>query len=447
MLEPVHLPQLGQTMTEGTVAKWHKQEGEHVAKGEILYDLTTDKATLEVPAFASGVVKTILVPEGSTRPVGELIAVLGEESDDLPADLDSLRGHGPAAPAAEARAEGGRSAPASAPPPAGAAASGGGGRAFASPRARKVAGELGVPLGVVAGSGPGGRVVEADVRAYAARRADVPHTPAAAAVARERGVDLVAVAEGLRGRRVRKADVQAAAPSAVAALGGADGERVALSPMRRTIAARMAQSKQTVPHFYLLGEVEMRAAMAYLAARAEGGVRVTLTVLIVRAIGEALCRHPRVNARFDRDAVVLNGACNVGVAVAVEDGLFVPVIRDADAKDLETISAELKTLAGKARAGALLPEDYEGGSVTLSNLGMYGVDGFLPIINPPEACIVGVGTVRERVIARGGRPVVEPTMEVSVSADHRVVDGAEAGRFFQTLKGLLEHPGGPDERG
>jgi len=212
--------------------------------------------------------------------------------------------------------------------------------------------------------------------------------------------------------------------------------------MRRTIAARMAEAKQTVPHFYLMGEVAMRAAREFLQGRAASGRKATVTALVVRAVALALRRHPRMNARFDGDAVVLNARCSVGVAVAVEDGLFVPVVRDADAKDLPAISAELKDLAETARAGSLVPEQYEGGSVTVSNLGMYGVDCFLPIINPPQACILGVGVVRDRVVVRDGGMAVEPMMELALSADHRVVDGAEAARFFQSLKGLLEQPEG-----
>jgi pyruvate dehydrogenase E2 component (dihydrolipoamide acetyltransferase) len=212
--------------------------------------------------------------------------------------------------------------------------------------------------------------------------------------------------------------------------------------MRRTIAQRMTASKQAAPHFYLVGEVMMRPALDLIRARAAQSGKVTVTGLLVKAVGLALREHPRVNARFDGDAVVLNPDCNVGVAVAVEDGLFVPVIRHADRKGLDEVSAELASLGADARAGRLIPGQYEGGSITLSNLGMFGVDYFLPIINPPESCIVGVGAVREQVVAVEGGMRIEPVMKVSVSADHRVVDGAEAARFFQTLKRLLEDPGG-----
>jgi len=214
-----------------------------------------------------------------------------------------------------------------------------------------------------------------------------------------------------------------------------------LSPMRRTIAVRMTQSKQTVPHFYLMGDVMMGAAMAYAARASESlGAKVTLTTLLVKAVGLALHQNPRMNARFDGDGIVLNAQCNVGVAVAVEGGLFVPVLKEANAKGLAAISTELRALAEAARQGRLIPEQYEGGSITVSNLGMYGVEAFLPIINPPESCIVGVGAVTEKAVVVDGGIRVEPVMKLSVSADHRAVDGVVAAEFFRTLKSLLEEP-------
>ena len=436
MLQPVHLPQLGQTMEQGIIARWHKRPGERVEKGELLYELTTDKATLEVQAFATGIVQATLVPEGEAAPVGALIAVIGDEGDEMPEDLaavfpdEVMPEAAPATPPAAARAG-------AAPPPASARATAKPGKMLASPRARKAAREQGVPLEVLAGSGPGGRIVEDDVLDYVERRRAVPHTPTAGVLATQRGVDLLRVAADAGGRRVRKADVLRA-PRAGGAI---EGERVPLSPMRRTIAARMAEAKQTVPHFYLAGEVAMRAALGFLKRLSAGGRKVTVTALIVKAIGLALREHPRVNAAFDGDAVVLRRERNVGVAVAVEDGLFVPVIRNADARGLADIARDLAELGETARAGKLTPEQYEGGTITLSNLGMFGVDYFLPIVNPPEACIVGVGTIRDRVVAVDGGIGVEPIMEVTLSADHRVVDGAECARFFRTLKGLLEAPG------
>jgi pyruvate dehydrogenase E2 component (dihydrolipoamide acetyltransferase) len=408
----------------------------------VLYELTTDKATLEVESFAGGIVKRILVGDGQTVPVNALIAVIGEEEDELPPDILMLAEKAPAAEAAalspvRAPTTGVPEAPRASPTPTG--------EVFASPRARKIAAERKVPLAVLHGSGPGGRIVERDVLEYLADLEGVRCTSAAVAYAYEAGVNILDVAAGLQGRRVHKGDVEEAAraglgrPAAAGAVATVSaGERVPLSAMRRTIARRMTASKQTAPHFYLIGEVRMRAVLDFLGQSAAASAKVTVTGLLTRAAALALKQHPRMNACFNGDALVLRRECNVGVAVDVDGGLFVPVIKHADTKTLSQISAELRSLADAARAGKLIPEQYEGGSITISNLGMYGVDYFVPIINPPESCIVGVGRISDRVVARDGGILVEPMMKVSLSADHRVVDGVEAARFFQTLKGLLE---------
>ncbi len=437
MLHRVVLPQLGQTMEEGTIEKWHKTEGDTVEKGEVLYELTTDKATLEVEAFAAGTVRKILVSEGETVPVNRLIAVIGDEDEELPEHL--LEEATPATAASTGPGEA-REAPPEPAPGGPTAVEAPPGRIFASPRARKIAGELEVPLQVLHGSGPGGRIIERDVRAYVAEVEERRPTPAARRLAYQRGVDLRTVGRQAGGGRVRRQDVQGAAPGA-APVG--PGRRVPLSPMRTTIAQRMTASKQQIPHFYLVGEVVMDAATEMAAqVEADTGERITITALLVKAAGLALRENPRVNARFDGDAVLLNGRCNVGVAVAVEDGLFVPVIRDADARSLAETARQLQRLASRARNEQLIPEDYEGGSITLSNLGMYGIDYFQAIINPPESCILGIGTVREQPVARDGMLGIARMMKVSLSADHRVVDGVQAARFFQTFRELLESPEG-----
>ncbi len=433
MLHRVLLPRLGQTMEEGTIEKWHKREGDPVEKGEVLYELTTDKATLEVEAFVAGTLRKILAAEGETVSVNEVIAIIGDPDEELPDDLEAVKAPARAEPEAAAEVT---------PPDAAAepVAEPAAGRLFASPRARKVAREQKVPLEVLSGSGPGGRIVERDVDAYLAALDEVSYTPAALAYAFQRGVDLPAVARGVEGR-VRRMDVEKALAEGVGRPTARAGRRVELTPMRQTIAERMTRSKQAVPHFYLTGQVDMGPAMDLLAGlKEQSPVKLTVTTLLVRAVGLALREHPRVNARFDGDGVVLNEECNVGVAVAVEEGLFVPVVRQADRKALEAIAPELRSLADAARAGRLIPEQYEGGSITLSNLGMYGVDYFLPIINPPESCIIGVGRIREQPVAAGGKIWVGRVMDVSVSADHRVVDGAEAAEFFRTLKTMLEEP-------
>jgi len=434
MLKEVVLPQLGQTMEEGTVEKWHKAEGDRVEKGEVLFDLTTDKATLEVESFAEGVLKKILVPEGQTVPVNEVLAIIGEEEDELPEDLESLKAKPREAEAAPERPAGPEAARAAGPAASLAEAERPTGKILSSPRARKIAREKKVPLSAMRGTGPGGRIVERDVTSYVEQLEKVKHTPTARQVAFEKGIGLLDVAPAEAGRRINKEDVLLSAEARAAA-----PRTIPLSPMRQTIARRMAAAKQQVPHFYLVGRVRMVRAMKLRRELGTGGEGdVSVTALLVKAAGLALSAHPRVNARFADDHIALNDSINVGVAVAVEDGLFVPVIRDADSKGLRQISSELRQLARTAREGKLIPEQYEGGSLTISNLGMYGVDCFLPIINPPESCIIGVGEIADAVVVRDGAIAVEPLMQVSISADHRVINGAEAAEFFKTFRDLLE---------
>lgn len=444
MLQEVVLPQLGQTMEEGTIEKWHKSVGDTVAKGEVFYELSTDKATLEVESFAEGKVLALFAEEGETVPVNELIALVGAEGDALPEDLEAYRervSKARAAPPPETgEAKGRRTAPPSetpgvhvaqpeaAPAPAG--------RIFASPRARKIAEEQDVPVAALRGTGPSGRIIERDVLAYLEKLEDIPHTPAARKLAAERGIDLTTLKPADPGGRITKEDVLEARPVVPA-----QGQRLPLSIMRQTIARRMSESKQSVPHFYLVGQVRMKAAQEFRKKlNASTDTKITITDLLVKAAAIALREHPRMNAQFDGDAIRLRSEINIGVAVAVEDGLFVPVIKEADTKDLAAISSDLKQLAEAARKGTLIPEQYEGGSLTISNLGAYGVDYFLPIINPPESCIIGVGTMSDQVLARDGQTSIEPVMKLSLSGDHRVVDGAEAGEFFQTLREALESP-------
>ena len=444
MLQEVLLPRLGQTMEEGTIEAWHKSEGDTVKRGEVLYDLTTDKATLEVESFAEGVVKKILVQAGQTAPVNELVAIVGAEEDDLPEDLEAYRAQvtsvapaeEPAVTQAAPAAAPAPTAPAAAPPTAPPAR----GRVFASPRARKLAKENRIPIAVLRGSGPKGRIIERDVLEHLERLAEIKFTPTARAAAFEAGIDLLTVPPSEPGARVTKEDVRTAVSAQAAA--PQPGQRLALTAMRHTIAQRMTAAKQAVPHFYLVGDVLMRNAMQRRGElNASGRLHITVTDLLVRAAALALRAHPRFNARFTGDAIELNARANVGVAVSVEDGLFVPVINDADAKDLGEISAELKSLAASAREGKLRPEQYEGGCTTISNLGTFGVDYFMPIINPPESCILGIGRLAEQVVAQDGAIRIEQVMKVTLSADHRVTDGASAARFYATFRELLEDPG------
>ena len=446
MLQEVLLPQLGQTMEEGTIEKWHKSEGDDVKKGEVLFELTTDKATLEVEAYATGQVRKILVEEGQTVPVNELVAIIGDPEDELPEDLDEFREEvageaetevAEAGAAVTEEEEETQHSPAPQQPSQPARHQG---RLFASPRARKLAEEEKIPISVLQGSGPNGRIIERDVEGYLSQLEDKRFTPTAREVAFQNAVDLRRVSPSEPGERIRREDVEEAAAQ-IPAAAPMPGERVELSAMRQTIAQRMTDSKQTVPHFYLVGEIKMREALAFREELNEnGGVHITITDLLVRAAGLALQQHPRMNARYEGDALVVNQRANVGVAVAVEDGLFVPVIKDAAERDLADISQDLKSLAQSARAGNLIPEQYEGGCLTISNLGTYGIDYFMPIINPPESCIIGIGKVGEEIVVEEGAMRIEPMMKVSLSADHRVVDGASAAEFFATFRDLLEKP-------
>ncbi len=439
MLQEVVLPQLGQTMEEGTIEKWHKSEGDEVEKGEVLFELTTDKATLEVESFAEGILKKILVPEGETVPVNELVAVIGDADDEVPDDLSALKeeaGEEEAAATGEADSEAeAEEAPAAGAPSADEAVPQPTGRIFASPRARKIAEEQEIPLSVLSGSGPNGRIIERDVQSYREKREDIKFTPTAARVAFQKGVDLLAVEPSDEDGRITREDVEQAATAAPTA-----GERIELTAMRQTIAERMTQSKQTIPHFYLVGNVNMqRTGDLRDRLNEEAAEKVSFTALLVKAAAISLRDHPRVNAQFDDGEIVLNEHANIGVAVAVEDGLFVPVVKDADRLSIPEISSQLKELVELSRAGKLRPDQYEGGSLTLSNLGMFGVEYFIPIINPPESCIMGIGEMGNEVVARDdGSIAVEPRMKISLSADHRIVDGAAAAQFFQTFKSVLE---------
>ncbi len=449
MIQKVILPQLGQTMEEGTIEKWHKQEGDEVAKGDVLFDLTTDKATLEVESFAEGILKKIVVQAGNTVPVNELVAIVGEQGDEIPEDLAELKEE----KNAEVKST---EQPDSSSGSEDATTAAGGvleavdteagaveqtsGRIFISPRAGKIAREslIGVEALRGKGTGPNGRIIEKDVQHYIAQLGEAKFTPAAKQVAYDEGVDLLTV-KASDGHRVNKEDVLKAAEQK--SHKPAAGDILELTPMRQTIAERMTMSKQTVPHFYLIGRVNMRTAMEMRKELNESGdVKITVTDLIIRATALALERHPRINCRFQDNKIVLNSEVNIGVAVSVEDGLFVPVIKNVPNKSLSEVSSDLKYLAQSARQGILRPDQYEDGCVTVSNLGTYGVDYFLPIINTPESFILGIGGINEEIIVENGNMHIEPMMKVALSADHRATDGAAAAECFSTFRELLENP-------
>ena len=393
---------LSPTMEEGQIVKWLKGEGEEVSQGDILAEIETDKATMELVARGEGVLRRVFVAEGAAAPVGDVIAVIAAEGEDIAALEKGLGGGGgPAGPEADVPPPGASASPGG-PAPARPPRSEAPARIRASPVARRLARDAGLDLADLRGSGPGGRVVKRDVEAAAAAAAAWPTVP------------------------------------------GTEFEDVPLSPMRATVARRLAESLGPVPHFFLTVDVDMTRALAararineLLAAR---GTKASINDLVVKAVAVALTHHPECNAQWRGDSIRRFDRCHIGVAVAVPDGLVAPVVRDAQAKGLGEIGAEIRELAGRAREKRLQPHEYTGSTFSVSNLGMLGIEAFTAVINPPEAGILAVGAVEERPVAVGGEVVVRPRMRVTMSCDHRVIDGAQGARFLATLKAFLEEP-------
>lgn len=437
-MHEIKLPQLGQTVEEATITQWLKKEGDTVAVGDVLFTVQTDKAEIECESTAAGVLRKILVPEGVEKPVLSVVALVGGADEALP----EIAGDTPAATATSSEKKS-VSAPSpvaaspSHPSPLSPPSHGG----AVSPRARKAAAAKGIDPATLAGTGPGGRVVEADVLAAKApaKAADPKaleelrallklNTPTARRLAREAGVDIDALLSSLSSdasKPAGKPDAPAKAPG-----------RYPLTPMRRVIATRMAESKYSAPHFYVTVEVEMQAA-ADLRKKAEG-FKPSYNDLIIAATARALRAYPQVNSRWLGDAYEIVQDINIGVAVALEDGLIVPVLRNADALSLQQISEGCKTLAEKARKNKLLPDDYSGNTFTISNLGAFGVDHFTAIINQPDGAILAVGRVADQVVAHNGGIHIRPRMKMTLSSDHRIIDGAVAAQFMAKLKAELE---------
>ncbi len=376
MIKEVLMPKLGQTMTEGTVEHWLKKEGERVEKGEILLEISSDKAVLEVESPVAGILKKIVVAEGKTVPVKEVIAYIGEERDAAPAVSPP-----PAEKTVEAKD---------------------GGEILASPRARRLAGEKGIDLRLVTGSGPGGRISEEDIVRYAAGPAVPP------------------VGGGREGE--------------------SGGEQAPLSRMRSLIARRVSLSKTTIPHFYLTGEVDMTACREKRREMTQVGRGVSYLDFIVRAVARALKDFPRLNSIWENDGIRFRRGIDVGVVVEVEDGVVIPAVRDAGNRSLAEISGELKMLIDRARQKQLLPDQTGRSTFTVSNLGMFGVENFFAVINPGESAILAVGEIKDAPAVRGGEITVRAVMKLSLSCDHRTVDGATAARFLGQVKESLEKP-------
>ncbi|WP_170402451.1 pyruvate dehydrogenase complex dihydrolipoamide acetyltransferase [Ruegeria arenilitoris] len=423
------MPALSPTMEEGTLAKWLVKEGDTVSSGDLLAEIETDKATMEFEAVDEGVVGKILVPEGTEGvKVNTPIAVLleeGESADDIAEAPTKAPEAAPAADAGNEAAAAASEAPAPAPAPA-APVKADGGRIFASPLARRIAAQKGLDLAQIKGSGPHGRIVKADVEGATAPTA----APAASASA---------------------APDPAAAPAGPSAdmvarmYEGREYEEVKLDGMRKTIAARLAEAKQTIPHFYLRRDIKLDALLKFrsqlnkqLEAR---GVKLSVNDFIIKAVANALQQVPECNAVWAGDRVLQLKPSDVAVAVAIEGGLFTPVLQDADTKSLSALSTEMKDLAARARERKLAPHEYQGGTFAVSNLGMFGIDNFDAIVNPPHAGILAVGTgAKKPVVGEDGELTVATVMSVTMSVDHRVIDGALGAQLLQAIVDNLENP-------
>ncbi len=423
------MPALSPTMTEGNLAKWHVKVGDAVSAGDVIAEIETDKATMELVARGDGVLRAILVGEGGTAPVGEVIALIGATDEDISEFQTAARGP------SDGNGAGPGEAPAT-PAEAGTGAVGAGpervgdGRIKASPLARRLAAESGVELSAVSGSGPAGRIVKRDVEAAIA-------VPVAAVVG---GAAATAPAAGGSGAPSAAPPV----PAPVLVPSGPEFDDVPLSQMRKTIARRLTESIGPVPHFFLTIDVDMgRAIEARRTINTmleREGRKISLNDLIIRATAAALKRHPACNAHWLGDSIRLFNRVHIGVAVAVEDGLITPVIRDADLKGVAHIGAEVRELAGRAREKRLQPDEYTGATFSISNLGMFGIHEFTAVINPPEAGILAIGGVEEVPVVEGGQVVIRNRMKMTMSCDHRVIDGALGAAFLATLKGMLEEP-------
>jgi pyruvate dehydrogenase E2 component (dihydrolipoamide acetyltransferase) len=454
MATQVIMPKLSPTMEEGQLSRWLKKEGDKVSMGEPLAEIDTDKATMEMQALANGVLRKILIKEGESAPLGQLIAIIGEADEDISA-LEKAASSSPALPAdgsQEPKTEGAannRTGPSPAPAVpeiksggdgktpqrtsterVGAGGNGGqtvpaqqtSGRLIVSPLAARMAAEAGVDLRSLSGTGPGGRIIKRDIE-VAISQSDTSGaaTPAAAPQRHLRVVDNLP-------------SPQAAGPSPY--------RDEPASEIRRTIARRLVTSLGPVPHFFLTTEIEMDSAaeMRGRIKELDPDLKISINDIIIKVAAAALIAHPEVNASFQDKTVRYYERADIGVAVAIEDGLITPVVRSADRKSLSEIAVEVRELAERARQRKLRPEEYTGATFSISNLGMFGIDEFTAVINPPEGAILAIGAMSPRPVVRDAEIVVRQTMRVTMSCDHRVIDGATGAKYLQTFKKILENP-------
>ncbi|WP_116247475.1 dihydrolipoamide acetyltransferase family protein [Nocardiopsis sp. FIRDI 009] len=416
----IEMPRLSDTMEEGVISTWVKNVGDKVAAGDVLVEIETDKAVMEYEAYEDGFLVKQTAAEGDTVPIGEVIGVIADSPDAVPEESAPAPAEEEKAEKKEEAAEEKEEAPA-AEPSAPAAPAGDGERPRTSPLARRLAKEYGLDITKIQGSGPKGRIVRADIEAAA--KAGGPETPAAAP---------------------EKKAAPAAAPQAPAFEDGRDSEELKVSNMRKVIARRLTESKQQVPHFYLRRTIDAEALKDFRAQINEQlsstGVKVSFNDLIVKACATALKLHPAVNTSWVDDKLLQHHRINVGVAVAVDAGLVVPVLHDTDKATLSEISTRTRELAGKARDNKLKPQEMSGGTFSVSNLGMFGVDSFSAVINPPEAAILAVGAMRQEAVVVDGEVAVRNRISLELSVDHRAVDGAVGAAFLKDLAEILEEP-------
>lgn len=414
MEEVVLMPRLSDTMTEGVIAGWHKKVGDAVKKGDVLADIETDKATMELESYKDGILLYQGAAAGSVIKVNDLLCIIGKETLDVAAIVAAVKGGASGATATPTPAPANATAPASAASAQPETNADHAGRIFASPLAKKLAAEKGIDLAIIKGSGDNGRIIRNDVESF---------TPAAVQSSTPAPVS------------------SPASPAASVVTGKESFEEVPVSQMRKVIAKRLSESLFTAPHFYLTMSVDMDAAVAARTRLNEqSGVKISFNDMVVKATALALQQNPKVNRSWLGDRIRYNHHINIGVAVAVEDGLLVPVVRFANTKTLTQIGAEVKIFAQKAKDKKLQPSDWEGSTFTISNLGMFGIDQFTAIINPPDACILAVGGISQVPVVKNGQVVPGNVMKLTMSCDHRVVDGATGAAFLQTLKSLLEEP-------
>jgi pyruvate dehydrogenase E2 component (dihydrolipoamide acetyltransferase) len=415
----VTMPRLSDTMTEGTVATWLKKVGDAVAEGDILAEIETDKATMEFESFNAGTLLYIGIQEGNTAPVDSLLAIIGPAGTDISGIADNYTAGGTATASAPATEE--KAAPAAEKATETVAETSNGGRILASPLAKKIASDKGIQLTQVKGSGENGRIVKSDIENF---------TPAAQA---QPAATATAAAP--------KADAAPAAPKVFVPAGEVFTEEIKNSQMRKIIAKRLAESLFTAPHYNLVIEVSMDDAMASRATiNTIPDTKVSFNDMVIKACALALKKHPKINSQWKEDAIIINHHVNIGVAVAVEDGLVVPVLKFTDAMSLSQIGASVRDLAGRAKNKKLGPQEMEGSTFTVSNLGMFGITEFNSIINQPNSAILSVGAIVEKPVVKNGQIVVGNTMMLSLACDHRTIDGATGAQFLQTLKQYIESP-------